>query len=362
MIPINNPEDYKSEKILSEEDIIKKVEELKKHGKDVGLCVGGYDLLHPGQMTHLRSAKGLCDALVVGITCDKYNSKRKGGGRPIYNELLRAFSVSQLCCVDYVFISNYEKAVEVIKLLKPKYNIKAPDYINKTTPGITSEREAIAEAGGEMKYTVDEKLSTTDIINYIKTKVDIDEDKKWEQKDQKKYELLIIVDRDGTIIHNDEFPGRHETWKKDLKINKDVAKFLKYLQNKFSSKTICVSNQSGVARKFFDCRRVEEINDFINEKLKDESIVIDNWQYCPDVDLHYAKNNQHLSFDYKYVKEKTKRKPCIDMVDDSLKELNAELKYFENVIVIGNSEDDKRLAVNLNALYIDSRGKDFNKM
>ena len=50
------------------------------------------------------------------------------------------------------------------------------------------------------------------------------------------------------------------------------------------------------------------------------------------------------------------------MVDDSLKELNAELKYFENVIVIGNSEDDKRLAVNLNALYIDSRGKDFNKM
>ena len=181
-------------------------------------------------------------------------------------------------------------------------------------------------------------------------------------KGSEKYELLIIVDRDGTIIHNDEFPGRHETWKKDLKINKDVAKFLKYLQNKFSSKTICVSNQSGVARKFFDCRRVEEINDFINEKLKDESIVIDNWQYCPDVDLHYAKNNQHLSFDYKYVKEKTKRKPCIDMVDDSLKELNAELKYFENVIVIGNSEDDKRLAVNLNALYIDSRGKDFNKM
>ncbi|MBI2004024.1 HAD-IIIA family hydrolase [Candidatus Pacearchaeota archaeon] len=358
MISIKNPENYKSEKILSEGKIIKKVEEFKKYGKKIGLCVGGYDLLHPGQMIHLRSAKEFCDILIIGITCDKYNSKRKGEGRPVYNELLRAFSVSQLSCVDYAFICNYKKAVEAIRLLKPNYYIKGPDYINKTTPGIISERNTISEVGEEIKYTVDEKLSTTEIINYIQTKVKLDKDKKWEQG----YELLIIIDRDGTIIYNDDFLGRYETWEKELKINKEVVRFLKYLQNKFTSKIICISNQSGVARKFFDCKRINEINNFISEKLKEDDAVIDNWQYCPDIDIPYAKKNSHLNFNYKYVKEKTKRKPCTKMVDDSLKELNTELKDFKRVIVIGNSEDDKQLAVNLKAPYIDSGKKDFNKL
>ena len=167
-IEIKNPEHYFSEKIKTEEEAIKIVEEQKKSGKRVGLCIGGFDLLHPGHMTHLRSAKELCDFLVVGVTAEEFNATRKGKGRPVYNDILRAFSLSQLNSVDLIFISKYPKAIEAIISIKPSYYIKGPDYKEKQTEGIRAEREAIKSIGGEMKYTSDEKLSTSELINYIK--------------------------------------------------------------------------------------------------------------------------------------------------------------------------------------------------
>jgi bifunctional ADP-heptose synthase (sugar kinase/adenylyltransferase) len=35
-------------------------------GERIGLCIGAYDLLHAEHMTHLRSAKTLCDFLLIG--------------------------------------------------------------------------------------------------------------------------------------------------------------------------------------------------------------------------------------------------------------------------------------------------------
>ena len=168
MINIKNIEDFSSQKIKKFEEILKEVNKSKKEGKRIGLCVGGYDLLHPGHMKHLSSAKKYCDILIVAITADKFNSIRKGSGRPIYPEQLRAFSVSQLESVNLVFISNHSGALEVIQSIKPDFYIKGPDYIKKETPGITLERQAIASIGGEIKYTKDEKLFTTEIIGHIK--------------------------------------------------------------------------------------------------------------------------------------------------------------------------------------------------
>jgi len=171
MIKVKNLEEFNSNKIKTEEEIIKLVNLLRKSGKKTGLCVGGYDLLHPGHMKHLDSAKKYCDALIVAITADKFNSKRKGVGRPIYNENLRAFSVSQLESVDFVFVSDHASAVENISSIKPHFYIKGPDYVKKHTLGITSERNAIESVGGEIKYTKDEKLSSTEIIDYIKNEL-----------------------------------------------------------------------------------------------------------------------------------------------------------------------------------------------
>ena len=170
-IKISDSSAYISEKIKTEQELAEIVEKEKAKGKTVGLCIGGYDLLHPGHMTHLISAKSHCNILIVGVTAAEFNAKRKGEGRPIYPDILRAFSLSQLNPIDYVFISNYPSAVEVIRSIRPNFYIKGPDFINKQTPGITAEREAIASVGGEMRYTTDEKLSTTEIISYIKQEV-----------------------------------------------------------------------------------------------------------------------------------------------------------------------------------------------
>ena len=171
MIEPKDPQSFYSEKIKSEEEALEIVNNVKMQGKKVGLCVGVFDLLHAGHMLHFRSARNLCDFLVVGVTSDRFAKARKGDGRPIYQDYLRAFTISQLMWVDCVFISNYLLSNEAIKSLKPNYFIKGPDWKNKNTPDIELDRQIIKEIGGEILYTSDEKLSTTEIINYIKNEI-----------------------------------------------------------------------------------------------------------------------------------------------------------------------------------------------
>jgi len=172
MVNAKNISAFDYSKIVSEKQLTRIIKSAKSDKKTVGLCVGSYDLLHPGHMKHFESAKDLCDILIVSVTADKYVRKRKGLNRPIISEDLRAYSISQLTSVDYVMISPYERAVNVIELLKPSYYIKGSDYVNKQTPGITAERKAIANVGGEMKYTHDEKFSTTSLMRRIQKKTD----------------------------------------------------------------------------------------------------------------------------------------------------------------------------------------------
>jgi rfaE bifunctional protein nucleotidyltransferase chain/domain len=332
--------DFKSSKIKNIDEIKIIIEDNKKLGKKSGLCVGGYDLMHPGHIKHIESAKSNCDCLIIGITADKFNSKRKGNGRPIFNENLRAYSIASLDYVDYVFISDYEKAVEVIKIIKPDYYIKGPDYKNKNTPGITSEREAIRNVGGEIVYTQDIKLSTSELIRYIKDNVD-------EEKN------LVILDRDGTLIENADFLGQHDDWKKDFKLRYDVLDMIKSYKN---AVYIVVTNQGGVSRKLFDEKRVQEINEYLDLKLKEYGINVSNWQYCPYGDKSFYDAHKGLEgyeFDMNYIKETSGRKPSVQMVEKALSELNLSREEFDNIVVFGDSEDDLGLAKNLSAKYID---------
>ncbi|MBI2523159.1 adenylyltransferase/cytidyltransferase family protein [Candidatus Woesearchaeota archaeon] len=171
MLKINNPKLYESDKVISYEEAIALIAGFKSKNKKVGLCHGGFDLLHPGHVKHLESAKKLCDVLFVSITSDRFVSVRKGANRPVYADKIRAYMVVNLKPVDYVVISDFETAIEILKRLRPDYYIKGSDYVNSKIEAITAEREAIASAGGEIKYTKDPKLATTGIIDYLKSKV-----------------------------------------------------------------------------------------------------------------------------------------------------------------------------------------------
>ena len=67
---------FASPKIISLESAAILVSQAKVQGKKVGLCHGGFDLLHPGHIIHFESAKRLCDVLMVSVTSDKFVGKR----------------------------------------------------------------------------------------------------------------------------------------------------------------------------------------------------------------------------------------------------------------------------------------------
>lgn len=349
MMHISSTEVFDADTVLSLSKAVSLIARLKKQGKRVGLCHGGFDLLHPGHVKHFESAKKLCDVLIVSVTSDRFVVARKGEGRPIFPDTLRAYMVASLSMVDWVVITDFKLGVDVIRALKPSLYIKGPDFIGKQTPGITAEREAIIAVGGTMAYTKDPKLSTTEIIDYI------------QQRIPSKC-VLVILDRDGTIISNDGFFGRESNWRRELKLNAPVVSFLSYLQTKYKTTRIVVSNQSGVARGYFDEQRVQEVNETIAELLKEQGIKIDSWNICPDVDAAYAKRHTEIPWRQSFVKKSTKRKPSPAMVTDALAILGNKISDFDSVMVIGNNDDDQALARVLGARWIDVRGKTYETL
>lgn len=348
MLNIKRINMYKSDKVLSLQRAKKLTAHFKSENKKVGLCHGGFDLIHPGHVKHFESAKQLCDILFVSITSDKFVSLRKGNGRPIYTDKLRAYIVASIVFVDYAVISDFETAIEVIKILKPDYYIKGSDYAHSASQGIIAERAAIGSVGGEIKYTKEPKLATSAIIDYIKNKLH-------------REDILMVIDRDGTLVEEQGFLGKNPNWKDKVKLRKEVIEFITAIQRKYSTTKIVVSNQSGVARGYFDCKTVEKINKHIAELLKKNDINIDNWQYCPYVDFEYAKlKKDKINFNPEFIKEKTKRKPAPDMLYDALKSLNKKLSNFSRIIVLGDKNEDKEMAKSINAEFIDANNLNLN--
>jgi rfaE bifunctional protein nucleotidyltransferase chain/domain len=167
MLPVDNPEIYSSGKIIKPEEVAVFVSKLKSFGKKVGLCLGCFDLLHPGHIKHLESAKKLCDYLIVSVTADQFIISRKGSERPLFHEQLRAYMLASLEVVDCVVIQYFEKGTEIIELIKPSFYIKGPDIINLDNPAINEERDMVRRIGGEMRYTDDPKWATTEIVDFI---------------------------------------------------------------------------------------------------------------------------------------------------------------------------------------------------
>lgn len=114
------------QKIFLLEDLIKKVEGLKKSGKTIVQSHGVFDLIHPGIIKHLNSAKKQGDILIVTVIKDK--DVRKGPGRPIFSVDLRVENVATLDMVDYVCAVDDEKPYECVQMIKPDIFARGQAY------------------------------------------------------------------------------------------------------------------------------------------------------------------------------------------------------------------------------------------
>lgn len=170
-------------KYLDENELIKKVLLLKKNKKKISHCHGVFDLLHWGHIKHFEEAKSLSDILIVTITTDKYVNK--GPNRPFYNELQRIEAIAALKFVDYVYLNDESSSTNVIKLIKPNYYCKGPDYKNfkdDITNKIKSEHLLVKKFGGKLYISKAPTFSSSSILNkYFNTL----------NKNQKKNIILI---------------------------------------------------------------------------------------------------------------------------------------------------------------------------
>lgn len=153
-------------KVLELEELAQTIESLKVSGKKVVLCHGVFDLLHIGHLRHFQEAKKLGHVLVVTLSPDKYVNK--GPHRPAFPEKLRAEAIAAIESVDYVGLSRWPMAVELIQMLKPDFYVKGQDYADPAkdvTGGIELERRAIESVGGQIAFTDDITFSSTTLIN-----------------------------------------------------------------------------------------------------------------------------------------------------------------------------------------------------
>jgi len=155
-------------KIISSEDLSKKIEFLKKKNKKIVLCHGVFDIIHAGHISHFKSAKKFGDILIISVTIDKFVNK--GFNRPMFDLSNRKKILSELNIVDYVCESNSQDAISIIEKIKPNIYCKGPDYKNfnhDITNKIKQEIKILRKFGGKFKVTEDQTYSSSKIINML---------------------------------------------------------------------------------------------------------------------------------------------------------------------------------------------------
>jgi rfaE bifunctional protein nucleotidyltransferase chain/domain len=146
------------------EEAARQAAEWRGRGRRVVLANGCFDLLHVGHVRYLSAARGLGDALVVGLNSDASVRRLKGPGRPVMPADERAELIGALAAVDLVVVFDDDSAEGLIARLRPDVHAKGTDYTEESVP----ERAAVLAAGGRVAIAGDPKShSTRDLIAAI---------------------------------------------------------------------------------------------------------------------------------------------------------------------------------------------------
>ncbi|MBN2640316.1 MAG: HAD family hydrolase [Victivallales bacterium] len=133
-----------------------------------------------------------------------------------------------------------------------------------------------------------------------------------------------FLDRDGVIIEEKNYLGDPD----GVEILPGVPEALKMLKDeKFL--LIVISNQSGVARGYFDLAAVDAVNARINKLLRGEGVELDAFYTCP----HHPEHDGVCPC----------RKPAPGMIEQAVKDFNIDLKHS---FLVGDKRSDVEAAVN----------------
>jgi D-beta-D-heptose 7-phosphate kinase / D-beta-D-heptose 1-phosphate adenosyltransferase len=121
-------------------------DQVRRTGGRLIATGGCFDLLHPGHVALLESARALGDALIVCLNSDDSVRRAKGPDRPLVSQADRVRVLTALSAVDAVLIFDEDTPSRVLTALQPDVWVKGSDYVHKPIP----EAELVERYGGEV--------------------------------------------------------------------------------------------------------------------------------------------------------------------------------------------------------------------
>nr|WP_321986227.1 D-glycero-beta-D-manno-heptose-7-phosphate kinase [uncultured Lichenicoccus sp.] len=107
----------------------------KAQGLRVGFTNGCFDIIHPGHVALLATARAECDRLIVALNADASVSRLKGSARPVNRLAARAQVMAAIRHVDGVVSFEEDTPLALIQALSPDVLVKGGDYTLATTVG-----------------------------------------------------------------------------------------------------------------------------------------------------------------------------------------------------------------------------------
>ncbi len=149
--------------VFTRRELISARQEWRLAGKTVVFTNGCYDILHPGHIRLLESARSLGDVLILALNTDSSVQRLKGPNRPIVSERDRAALASALQAVDAVAFFDEDTPRDLIAEVLPDILVKGADWSH-----FIAGREEVEAAGGKvMALPLEPGYSTTGIVEEI---------------------------------------------------------------------------------------------------------------------------------------------------------------------------------------------------
>ena len=137
--------------------------EWRQAGQVVVFTNGCYDILHPGHIRLLESARSLGDILILALNTDASVQRLKGPTRPLISEKERAELGCALAAVDAVIFFDEDTPRDLIAAVLPDILIKGADWAH-----FIAGREEVEAAGGKvLALPLEPGYSTTGILEEV---------------------------------------------------------------------------------------------------------------------------------------------------------------------------------------------------
>lgn len=159
-----NPDELIQYKILSAEQLQRKVNLWRFKRKRIVFTNGCFDIFHPGHIHVLTKAAEHGDVLIVGLNSDSSVRNLKGINRPLQGETVRSRLLASLFYVSAVILFDEETPLELIKAISPDVLVKGGDYAVENIVGA----DWVLQHGGKVEVVpLLEGYSTSELVNRL---------------------------------------------------------------------------------------------------------------------------------------------------------------------------------------------------